>query len=533
MSLVFETASPLAQADPHRADVACFIGFVARRPDQPLPAALRAQLTVAGWLDGVWARPARQIEALENLPITLDSWNVFDQLFSWEARPLKDGEPATCATYLGAAVRSFFARGGKRAIVIRVGDPWPFLESGARRATLRRTRMRRMLPDFADRGAPEAPFEPYNPASWQGIHHLYGLRENSMLVLPDLADACTFEPPEPELVPTPPALPEVFVECSSDEPVEPDTSLRNLPAPRLDSRGFAAWKLAISAARAFLAQHQREVQLIAALPLPDLDTRRVSGAGRIHAQADMLAYLQRIGVLRADGSVGGSDPGVASAFVQLAWPWLRTRESTDLPEGLESPDGVLAGLIAAGAVLRGSFRSVAGNFSMPRLRDVVGAEPVPAWGLGVDSPTEKLARHICVIAQSPDGWALQSDVTTSVHEAWRFGGASRLMGTIVRSARAAGDSVAFGLNGQALWAQLCRTIEDMLMEFWHEGAFAGVTVSDAFSVRCDNSTMTQNDLDNGRLIVEISVRPAVSIERITVVLNLGNTASSSTAREMA
>jgi hypothetical protein len=45
--------------------------------------------------------------------------------------------------------------------------------------------------------------------------------------------------------------------------------------------------------------------------------------------------------------------------------------------------------------------------------------------------------------------------------------------------------------------------------------------------------MTQNDLDNGRLIVEISVRPAVSIERITVVLNLGNTASSSTAREMA
>ena len=533
MSLVFETASPLAKADRHRADVACFIGFVARRPGQALPAALRAQLTVAGWLDGIWARPAKQIESLENLPITLDSWDVFDQLFAWEARPLKEGDAATCATYLGAAVRSFFARGGKRAIVIRVGDPWPFLESGARRAALRRTRLRRMLPDFANRGALETPFEPTNPASWQGIHHLYGLRENSMLLMPDLADACTFEPPQPEVTPTPPALPEGFVECSSDAPIEPDNSLRNLPAPRLDSRGFAAWKLAVSAARAFLAQHQREVQLIAALPLPDLDTRRVRGAGRIHAQADMLAYLQRIGVLRADGSVGDSDPGVASAFVQLAWPWLRTRASNDLPEGLEPADGVLAGLIAAGSVLRGSFRSVAGNFSMPRLRDVVGAEPLPSWGPGVDNPTEILARHICVIAQSPDGWALQSDVSTSPQETWRFGGASRLMGTIVRAARAAGDSVAFGLNGPALWAQLRRTIEDMLMEFWLEGAFAGATVSDAFSVRCDRNTMTQNDLDNGRLIVEITVQPAVSIERITVVLNLGNTATSGRARETA
>jgi phage tail sheath protein FI len=144
-----------------------------------------------------------------------------------------------------------------------------------------------------------------------------------------------------------------------------------------------------------------------------------------------------------------------------------------------------------------------------------------------------LALHLCVIAQSPDGWALQSDVTTSAQEAWRFGGASRLMGTLVRGARAAGDSVAFGASGPALWAALRRTIEDMLMAFWHEGAFAGATVSEAFSVRCDASTMTQNDLDNGRLIVEITVQPAVSIERISVVLNLGNTASSASVRQTA
>jgi len=32
--------------------------------------------------------------------------------------------------------------------------------------------------------------------------------------------------------------------------------------------------------------------------------------------------------------------------------------------------------------------------------------------------------------------------------------------------------------------------------------------------------MSQNDIDNGRLIAEITVLPAASITRITVVLNL-------------
>jgi len=529
MSLLFEVASAPVESDSNRADVACFIGFVRRRPNRPLPDALRAQLAAAGWVDGIWRRPPAQIENLENLPVALDSWSLFDWLFAWEARPLTDAGDRLCATYLGAAVRSFFARGGRRAIVIRVGDPWPFLQSGTTRADRQRDRIRLLLPDFAERISPTRPFEPYNPASWQGIHHLYGLRENSMLLLPDLADACMVEPLLPSVAVTPPPLPEGFVECSEDEPVPVDTGLRQVPAPRLDSNGFAAWQLAMSSARAFLAdrRNRHETLLVAALPLPDIDTRRVVGSGYVHAQADMLAYLQRIGVLREDSSLGDADQGMASAFVQVAWPWLRTQASEDLPEGLEAPDGVLAGLVAAGATLRGAFRSVAGDFSMPRLRDIAEAEPVPSWSLGDDGPTWELAQHICVFAEQPDGWALQSDVTTSPQEAWRFGGASRLMSTIIRAARAAGDALAFDANGPALWTQVRSGIESLLLGFWNEGAFAGASAGEAFNVRCDRSTMTQADLDAGRLIVEISVRPAVSIEQITVVLNLANTVGGS------
>ena len=60
----------------------------------------------------------------------------------------------------------------------------------------------------------------------------------------------------------------------------------------------------------------------------------------------------------------------------------------------------------------------------------------------------------------------------------------------------------------------------MLEAFRREGAFGGTSASEAYQVRCDASTMNQNDLDNGRLIAEITVLPAASITRITVVLNL-------------
>lgn len=529
MSLIFEVASAPVEPDRQRADVACFIGHVARRRGAALPASVRAQLRADGWIDGVWARSAAQIEALENLPVVIDNWALFDQLYAWERRPLNSTGSAVCATYLGAALRSFFARGGRRAIVIRVGDPWPFLEDDTDRSAQLRPRLRRLIPDFAQTVAPSRPFAPHDPSTWQGIEHLYGLRDNSFVLFPDLADACASQPVAPLATPAQ-TTPETFVECSVEAEPPPDTGLRRLPAPRLDSAGYAAWMLAVGAARGFLARRQREHLLLASLPLPWIDTRRtISGGAAVHAQADLRAYLERIGVLRPDGSRapvvdGNGDTGSASAsaFVQLAWPWLRSAAGTDLPEGLEPPEGVLAGLMASNATRRGCFRSVAGDFSLPYLRDLFDAEPLLSWGLGEGGAVQRLARQVCVFTPSPLGWMLQSDVTTSPQEAWRFGGASRLLASILHTARAQGDHLAFETNGTQTWARLRRSLEDLLLGYWNEGAFAGANAAQAFQVRCDRSTMTQADLDAGRLIAEISVRPAQAIEVITVRLQLGN-----------
>ena len=115
--LSFELAPPAPAPDPNRVDIACFVGYVARRAT-PLPAAVRAALAEARWTDGPYARPQPELEALLQLPVVVESWNAFDTLFAWDARPVGVGG-RTCASYLGAAVRSFFANGGRRAVIVR------------------------------------------------------------------------------------------------------------------------------------------------------------------------------------------------------------------------------------------------------------------------------------------------------------------------------------------------------------------------------------------------------------------------------
>ena len=46
---------------------------------------------------------------------------------------------------------------------------------------------------------------------------------------------------------------------------------------------------------------------------------------------------------------------------------------------------------------------------------------------------------------------------------------------------------------------------DFLYAEWKSGALLGTKPEEAYFVRCDRSTMTQNDLDNGRLVCQIGV----------------------------
>jgi phage tail sheath protein FI len=71
--------------------------------------------------------------------------------------------------------------------------------------------------------------------------------------------------------------------------------------------------------------------------------------------------------------------------------------------------------------------------------------------------------------------------------------------------------VVFEPNDYKLWARIKQTVTLFLRTQWREGALLGAKEEEAFSVAVGRETMTEDDILNGRLIVEVGVavvRPA-------------------------
>lgn len=63
----------------------------------------------------------------------------------------------------------------------------------------------------------------------------------------------------------------------------------------------------------------------------------------------------------------------------------------------------------------------------------------------------------------------------------------------------------FENNGPALWSRVKEAVDSFLYNEFTQGNLLGDTAAQAYFVRCDRTTMTQNDLDNGRLICLVGV----------------------------
>jgi phage tail sheath protein FI len=74
----------------------------------------------------------------------------------------------------------------------------------------------------------------------------------------------------------------------------------------------------------------------------------------------------------------------------------------------------------------------------------------------------------------------------------------------------------FEPNDEALWMAVRISVANFLRELWRSGALLGSTPDEAYFVRCDRNTMTQEDIDHGRLICLVGAAPVRPSEFIFV-----------------
>jgi len=103
---------------------------------------------------------------------------------------------------------------------------------------------------------------------------------------------------------------------------------------------------------------------------------------------------------------------------------------------------------------------------------------------------------------------------------WKYVNVRRLVIFIEKSLNEGLQWVVFEPNADPLWARVRRTIGNFLTTVWRNGALEGTKPEEAYFVKCDRTTMTQTDIDNGRLIVVIGIAPVKPAEFVIIRIGL-------------
>jgi phage tail sheath protein FI len=118
------------------------------------------------------------------------------------------------------------------------------------------------------------------------------------------------------------------------------------------------------------------------------------------------------------------------------------------------------------------------------------------------------AKGVNVILGFPGrGILLWGARTLSSDSLWKYVSVRRLFIFLEASIHYGTQWVVFEPNDEKLWARVRDTIRDFLRGQWRLGAMTGVTEEQAFFVSCDRTTMTQDDILNGRLVCQIGIAP--------------------------
>ncbi len=105
------------------------------------------------------------------------------------------------------------------------------------------------------------------------------------------------------------------------------------------------------------------------------------------------------------------------------------------------------------------------------------------------------------------GYVVWGGRTLSTDIEWQYVNVRRYFLFLERSIETSTTWAVFEPNGPKLWDNIRSAVEDFLYNEWFNGRLLGRSPAEAYFVRCDESTMTQNDIDNGRMVCLVGVRP--------------------------
>lgn len=231
-------------------------------------------------------------------------------------------------------------------------------------------------------------------------------------------------------------------------------------------------------------------------------------AGLLITHCETMRY--RIAVLDSADSMDLNDISLYrgqldSSYAALYYPWVRILDPISNTEINLPPSGFVAGLYADNDILYGVHKAP--------------ANMVVQLAIGFEVMLNKAQQDVlnplginCFRFFEGRGYRLWGARTVSSDPLWKYVNLRRYFAFLEHSIDLGTQWVVFEVNNETLWARVTSTVSDFLLNEWHSNHLFGDTPTQAYFVRCDQTTMTQNDRDNGRLICLVGVAPVTPAE---------------------
>lgn len=217
--------------------------------------------------------------------------------------------------------------------------------------------------------------------------------------------------------------------------------------------------------------------------------------------------------------LGGGDWGLdRNANTALYFP--RVRQPNPLLEGRLTefaPCGVIAGIISRTDATRGIWKAPAGLDATLK-----GVSELTAKLTDGDNGVLNPLAVNCLRSFPVTGrvvWGSRTLVgADQLASEWKYLPVRRMALYIEESLYRGTQWVVFEPNDEPLWSQIRMNVGSFMQGLFRQGAFQGSSPRDAYFVKCDRETTTQNDIDSGIVNILVGFAPLKPAEFVVIKL---------------
>jgi phage tail sheath protein FI len=191
---------------------------------------------------------------------------------------------------------------------------------------------------------------------------------------------------------------------------------------------------------------------------------------------------------------------IDSTYAAMYHPWIQVLDRSTGNAGFIPPSGAIMGVYSRTDIARGVHKAPAN-------------ETIFCTGLKTNYNKDEQdilnPEGINLIRSFPgQGIRVWGARTASSNSAFKYVNVRRLFIFVEESIKANTNWVVFEPNDQMLWQRVALTVSSFLDGLWRNGMLAGSTASESYFVEIGTSTMTRDDIMNGRLICNIGIAPS-------------------------